>query len=107
MNEESELINRAVGALARMEKIMDSEGEKNFIQGIRAAIAIGRSHVNSPGREEEILEEMRSLYRTMVRARGGIEEFFIWREALEERVEVNKDLDLLKTELWQMLGDSE
>lgn len=47
----------------------------------------------------EILTEIKESYQRMYPPRGGLTEFFIWREDFDQRLRANQPLDRIKDEL--------
>lgn len=52
---------------------------------------------------QESIDEVIYIYIRLFPPRGGLSDFFIWKENYSERIKVNEDLENIKKELWQLL----
>jgi hypothetical protein len=52
----------------------------------------------------EVFLEVKESYQSMYPPRGGLTDFFIWREDFEERRKANQPLNHIKDELNKILG---
>lgn len=50
-----------------------------------------------------VINEIRSLHKKIYPPRGGLSDFFIWREDFNERVKANEPLEKIGNELWMIL----
>lgn len=48
---------------------------------------------------QEVLDNIKMSFKSMYPPRGGLSDFFVWREDYEERFKANKDLDNIQSEL--------
>ena len=79
--------------LRQLEALLYARGEQNWLRGVTAA---REALASSAG-----LEGARSIYAAMNRGAGSFADYNIWAEDFDERVELNRPLDHLRTELWQ------
>jgi hypothetical protein len=99
--------NTVLDLLKRLERLLISEGEDNWIRGIRSSIAILESAGSDDAESSKALNEVASIYKTMYAGAGSFSDFFLWRDDEAERIEANKELDNLRDELWTALvGDN-
>jgi len=96
-------LKKCLEILRLIERIMEKEGEKNWIRGMRAAIAAGESSQTCAKSSEEAYSEMASIYRSMYQGPAGYGDFFIWRENFQERQKVNLEFRALFDSLWKLL----
>ena len=94
---------RVVSLLRRLEEILEAEGGGLWLPGIQATRAAGEESLAS-GQAKQAMSRMSSIYRGMHQGPGGFDDFFVWRDSLEERTEANRELGALKDELWGALG---
>lgn len=52
---------------------------------------------------ESVTDEIKSIYNNLYPPRGGLSDFFIWKEDFAERVKANEHLGRIGDELWKML----
>jgi hypothetical protein len=55
------------------------------------------------GCDKKMLEEIKEIYKSLYPPHGGLTDFFIWRDDIEERRKENNCLDKISDELWNML----
>jgi hypothetical protein len=53
--------------------------------------------------DKKVLEEIKEIYKGLYPPHGGLTDFFIWRDDIEERRKENHCLDRISDELWNML----
>lgn len=94
-------IEKSLQDLRLMRDIMDSEGETNWIRGIRSAIAAGEALHENP---EDTFHKMSLIYRAMHGGSGSFSDYFIWRDDFDERSRANKELTEVSERLWKQLG---
>lgn len=82
---------------------MKSEGEDNWINGVRVLIAELECAGSDAATQYDALKNASSTYRTMMAAKDGIGAYVIWRDDLESRCKLNADFDALRSELWNLL----
>lgn len=56
------------------------------------------------GNDKSIELELNSMIRNLYPARGGLSDFYIWRDDEDERIKVNKALSGIADELWKILS---
>jgi len=96
------ILNRAVHLLNAVEQTMSSEGEDNWINGVRLAKQVGEAGLQN-GEADAALKEMRHIYRRMTSGQGSFSDYYIWREDFEERRRANEPFSRMLDELWQIL----
>lgn len=52
----------------------------------------------------EVLSQIKKSYKSMYPPRGGLSEFFVWREDYADRLKANSQLDNIQRELREILG---
>jgi hypothetical protein len=53
--------------------------------------------------KSEDLKKISKVHRTFYPPRGGLSDFFIWREDYKERVKANDELDQIKNKLYDLV----
>lgn len=53
-----------------------------------------------------VINEIKSIYKNLYPARGGLSDFFIWKADFDERVKANEPLDRIGDELWKILKEN-
>lgn len=89
----------ATNAKALLEKLhvlLVEHGETNWVRGVSAA----QSELASGS--DDGFENARSIYRTMVGNGRGLSEYFFWDEDEKRRIAVNKELDEVRNDLWEI-----
>jgi len=90
----------ALVLLEEVESILKGKNERNWIRGIRAALAELRQPaggVNFNG-----FENARSIYLTMTADGRGFSEYFIWDDDESVRLLSNAKLDRIRERLWSL-----
>lgn len=82
--------------------ILEMQNERNWSRGIKAVTQElddleGRSTTSG-------FENARSIYKTMTAGGRGFAEYFIWSDNEDERIQVNKRLDDLRTKIWKLFN---
>ena len=92
----------------RLKKIMNEENENNWIRGINLIIeSLTPPDYGGKGSADEAVRYVSDTYRNMVSGNGSFSDFFIWRDDFDERVKVNKKLDRLRANIWNLIDDRE
>lgn len=84
--------------------IVEKYGDKTILNQesiIRHTLAIIDSQ-DTDDYELEIIDIQRE-YKKLYPARGGLSEFYIWRDDFEERLAVNEPLSKITKRLWELL----
>ncbi|MCH8475370.1 MAG: hypothetical protein LAT55_09100 [Opitutales bacterium] len=98
----SEKLKESISCLSNMSDILMREGELDFAQSVQDVIHAGRTIQDS----DEALKEMSFLYRSMHGGAGSFSDYFIWRDNFDDRVEANKEFEILSQRLWELLGNN-
>lgn len=53
--------------------------------------------------DKKTLEAIKEIYKSLYPSHGGLTDFFIWRDDVEERRKENRCLDEISDELWNIL----
>ena len=89
--------------LTTLRTVLESQQEKNWHLVIKAAIAEltdTNGQVISSG-----FDNARSIYNTMTSGGRGFSEYFVWVADEEKRIQINQELDKLRTEIWKIFND--
>jgi len=89
--------------LTTMLTVLESQQEKNWYRGIKAAITELtdiNGQVISSG-----FDNARSIYNTMTSGGRGFSEYFVWMEDEEKRIQINQELDRLRSEIWELFNN--
>lgn len=84
-----------------METILESEGERNWIRGVR--LISNTLSVENPESADSQLEEAKQTYKSMHGGAGSFSDYYIHRADFNERLEANKRLDEIRERLWRVL----
>lgn len=93
---------RVIELLRYVLSVLKSEGERNWVPGVIAAL---REVEDDSIGDLEALKKADAHYRTMF-GPGGFGDFFVWRDAPEERIEANREYDAATGELWRLLSNA-
>ncbi|ASN06075.1 hypothetical protein [Virgibacillus necropolis] len=52
---------------------------------------------------ENVINEINRLHKKLYSPRGGLTDFFIWKDNYDKRIKANKPLNRIDDELWEML----
>jgi hypothetical protein len=80
--------------LERLEVVMRSHGETNWIRGVQGA----RQALREPG--DEGLLAARTRYKGMLGGNGTFSDYNVWHPDFETRRNANAEVDLLRDRLW-------
>ncbi len=100
-----ERVTAGLNGLVQIERLLVAQNERNWIRGIRAAIAELRNEdgsINIDG-----LSKARSIYRTMMLGGRGFAEYYIWGNDEDARLAANSELDKLRERLWSLFDSEE
>jgi len=78
--------------LATLEAQLHSQGENNWIRGVRAA----RQALQQP----DGLDDARSIYATITKGVNSFADYNIWHDDFDVRRKLNGEVDRLRRELW-------
>ncbi|NLD47271.1 MAG: hypothetical protein GX660_08730 [Clostridiaceae bacterium] len=89
--------------------IIESEGdsETKYATGVlKNIVVVVEDVLKTPVIADlnEIFSEIMERYKSLYPPRGGLTEFFIWREDFDERVKANKPLDDIKEDIKSIIG---
>jgi len=77
--------------------ILESQRERNWIRGIKGVMGY-LTDMNGQISASEF-NHARSIYNTMTAGGRGFSEYYIEADTAEKRIQANKDLDRLRTEI--------
>lgn len=90
--------------------ILEKEGDfevnyakSELAENIRVLEGVLSSNMNA-AEAQEVLVQIKTSFKSMYPPRGGLSEFFIWREDYQERLDANKHLDQIQSELKALLN---
>ncbi|MDR0782054.1 MAG: hypothetical protein LBF16_15445 [Pseudomonadales bacterium] len=86
--------------LEQLESVLNAQNERNWLRGIRTAIAELKrpdGSVDTTG-----FENARSIYLTMTAGGRGFSEYFIWDNDENTRLSANSKLDQIRECLWSL-----
>jgi hypothetical protein len=93
---------RVIELLRYVASVLTSEGERNWIRRITEVLGV----VEDASLDDlDALKKAGARYRTMF-GRGGFGEFFVWRDAVDERMEANREYKAATDELWRLLSNA-
>lgn len=93
-------VNKLLQYFVELREIMLMEEENNWIRGIRLIITC-LEDVNLT--EEEKLKETFKTFSMMNSGNGSFSDFYIWRDDINQRVELNHKLEEVKNNIWDLL----
>lgn len=91
----------------QLNELLKREGENNWIRGVSAVLDIVGVSYGTETELHDALIRAKSIYNTMNAGYGSFSDYGIWRENYEERVEANKILDKIKSDIWQIIEELE
>ena len=97
--------NTCLALLGNLEALLEAQSERNWLRGIKAAIAEfaqtdGSVHADG-------FENARSIYLSMTAGGRGFSEYHIWENDDLARVSANLQLDEIRAELWLLFNSKE
>ncbi len=87
--------------------VNEGDSETNYAKGILAnMIKVITDILVSPDgiNLNEVFDEIMERYKSLYPPRGGLTEFFIWRDNFDERVKANKHLNDVKEAIKTIIG---
>lgn len=87
---------RAQELLSNLHECLSRTGETNWIRGVSAALR------EIDTLTDEGFANARSIYHTMMEGGRGFAEYFVWEEDVSRRIKANKEIDGIRTELWEI-----
>ena len=103
------IFNRVKSLSQQLLFILETEGnyEVNYAKNelaknIRVLEGVLNNNVDTV-KAQEVLGQIKTSFKSMYPPRGGLSEFFVWREDYEERLKANKYLDEIQSELRKIL----
>ncbi|MUK87591.1 hypothetical protein GMD78_04145 [Ornithinibacillus sp. L9] len=71
---------------------------KNVINIIHGTI------INGDKDSEEVLQKVRKINRNIYPPRGGLTDFFIWSNDVDQRIKLNEPLSNIGNKIWEILN---
>jgi hypothetical protein len=93
---------RVIELLRYVLSVLEAEGARNWIPRITRVLEVVE---DGSVQDLDALAKAGAQYRTMF-GRGGFGEFFVWRDAADERVEANREYKEATEELWRLLSSA-
>lgn len=62
-------------------------------------MTINNEYLNSG----DVIDEIKTIHKKLYPARGGLSEFYVWKNDVEERIKANEPLSKVGDELWKLL----
>ena len=84
--------------LLELDSFLKKHHELNWIRGVEAAI--DELTGDDDSLNETGIKNARSIYKTMNDGGRGFAEYFVWMDDEDDRIAANKNLDRLRTSLW-------
>jgi len=111
LEEIMKILNRGKELFQQLLFILEREGDfevnyaKNELaKNIRVLEDVFNNKVDV-AEAQEVLDQIKKSFKSMYPPRGGLSEFFVWREDYEERLNANKHLDKIQSELREIFAD--
>ncbi|HNX59449.1 MAG TPA: hypothetical protein PKK43_10150 [Spirochaetota bacterium] len=105
---ESRELERVESLLKELLEIIRKEGgsDQSYAAGEleRCVEMIERARDDQTVDRKEVFARVRESYKSMFPPRGGLTDFFVWREDFNERLVANRRLDAVKAELDDEFG---
>jgi len=87
-----------------LKQIMINENEDNWIRGVNLIIeSLTPPDYGGKGSVDEAVRYVETTYRNMVSGNGSFSDFFIWRDDFDEREKVNRKLDSVRSDIWNLI----
>lgn len=96
-----ETVNRIQQLYIELEEVLRKYGDNSILnqyQLVKTAISI----LESSAELEEKYNEVADIYKALYPARGGLSEFYIWKDDFDERMAINEPFTRIKEELWEI-----
>lgn len=90
-------VNKLLQYFVELREIMLMEEENNWIRGIRLII----TRLEDVNLTEE--EKLKETFSMMNSGNGSFSDFYIWRDDINQRVELNHKLEEVKNNIWDLL----
>jgi len=93
--------------LLELRSILLEEGDVQWVRSIEGCLA-GLPEAPEALPESEVrkrLSDVSRSYRAMVQPKHSFSEYFIWREAVEERISANRELDKIRDAIWVIVEE--
>lgn len=88
--------------------IADSDSTKHMYLRLKNGVNIleREFEINTKSTEEwkEYLIEFKKFYMDLKHSRVGLDSLFVWKDAYDERVKINTELDELKSKIMSLLS---
>jgi hypothetical protein len=94
-------VEYALRLLTDLHELLEKQNTKNWVGGIRTAIA----ELEDDGVDREGFENARRAYRAMTNGGRGLAEYNIWSPNYTERIKLNERLDEIRRELEKVFDD--
>ena len=108
MNSNKEFIDRLTLLYSDLLIILETNnnGQMNYqINKIKYIIdELSQCRTSNYINSADIITEIKSNHKSFYTPRGGLAEFYIWKNDVDELVKANEPLDRIKDELWNMLS---
>src|SRR2546425_1169630 len=101
---EESTFSRGLQLLRQIVGILEAEGEVNWIGSMRQLIADMERTPNEDTARQDTWKVVKGTYRTILGTRDGFADYIIWRDDFKARADANRELDALRTELWDILN---
>lgn len=96
----NESISEIKGIFSELKELLEKYGDISILnqyQLVKTAISILESSA-----EEEKYNEVADIYKALYPARGGLSEFYVWKDDFDERIAINEPFTRIKEELWEI-----
>lgn len=106
-NENQKLILNLFELFSNLLNILEREGKGDVdfvIKEVKYIVEILNNCIlNNFCEDNKIINEVKEIHSSLYPPKGGLSEFFVWRNDFDERIKVNDYLDNIKKELWKVL----
>jgi len=106
-NENQRFILKLFELFSNLLKILEREGkgEVDFaIKEVKYIVEILNDCIlNNYCEDNKTIKEVKEIHSSLYPPKGGLSEFFVWRNDFDERIKINDYLDNIKEELWKLL----
>jgi hypothetical protein len=94
---------RLIAALEEIQGIMLAESYEGASPGLQSIVSKLRICQEHPEAVDELIPACQETYMVLLRIPNGYDDFTVWRDDFDERVEANIPLDSLKAEVKALL----
>jgi len=92
----------------KLKFILIKEREDNWIRGVLAIIEKLELSLNNHCTESvDYCKDACNTWKAMYKGNGSFSDYYIWHDDFEQRVKLNKPLDSIRENIWNIIKDND